>query len=60
MREKLDPIVLIDQQIENLMCRYMGTDMSGETYSKRLKRLVEKRDRIVEVYKRKVLDDEGN
>lgn len=54
MSKKLDPIVKIDRQIEDLTCRYVNSDMSAETFQKRRKRFVEKRERMVKAYKRKV------
>lgn len=54
MKEKLSPIAKIDRQIEDLTCRYISTSMSVETFKKRRQRLVDKRDRIVKTYKRKV------
>lgn len=54
MSKKLSPIAKIDRQIEDLTCRYVNSDMTAETFQKRRQRLVEKRDRMVKAYKRKV------
>lgn len=58
MSEELNSIAKIDRQIEELTSRYVNSDMSADTFRKRRARLVEKRDQMVRVYKRKVMGNE--